>query len=75
MGVILGQVEPVNYPPVYVVYDELKAQCRAKLPPDVCDGILPDRYIYYPPEVKPQIPLWFWLALGFVGGRFLYGAK
>lgn len=75
MGITLGQAEPVSYPPVSVVYDELKAQCLTRLPPANCEGILPDRYIYYPPEIKPEVPLWFWIGLGFTAGRLLYGAK
>ena len=67
--------EPTEYPPISTVYDELRAYCLTRLPPAHCDGILPQRYLYYPPELKPQTPTWAWVLLGFVIARVFYHGK
>jgi len=60
------------YAPVLQVYDEMRALCLQKLPTDVCDGLLPNRPLYYPPENRPTVPVWVWLLAGAVIGRFIY---
>lgn len=64
--------EPNPYAPVIQVYDEMRALCLQKLPADVCDGLLPSRPLYYPPQDRPTVPVWVWLLAGAVIGRFIY---
>lgn len=73
----LGQTIPpeITYPPVAQVYDELKAICLTKLPAETCEGILPKRYLYYPPEVRPRVPAWLWVLAGVVIGRLFYAKQ
>lgn len=69
----LGQAtEPITYPPVNQVYDEMRALCASKLPAETCNGLLPQRYLYYPPEDRPQVPSWVWMLAGLVIGRLFY---
>ena len=68
----LGEVVVANpYAPVITVYDEMRQLRLFKLPVDACDGLIPARPLYYPPEYKPTIPWWVLLAAGFVIGKSL----
>jgi hypothetical protein len=72
MGVRLGQIAEANpYAPVITVYDEMRQLCLSKLPVDACDGLIPARPLYYPPEYTPTIPWWVLLAGGIVIGKML----
>lgn len=69
----LGEVVAANpYAPVITVYDEMRQLCLSKLQSvDACDGLIPARPLYYPPEYKPTIPWWVLLAGGIVIGKML----
>lgn len=66
----LGQTEN-PYSPVITVYDEMRALCLSKLPVDACDGLIPARPLYYPPEMRASVPWWVFLAAGFVIGKMV----
>jgi hypothetical protein len=64
---ILRLSEVVDTPEVLTVqqvYDRLRANCLTMLPKANCDGILPERYIYYAPDQALRIPGWLWALVG-----------